>query len=194
METEEEDYEQVKATMGSDHDCACCNELILLTDEVVCMTIVVFGVNNGILERNPALADDQDFLYEPRFMEYECWEDVVNELYETLHDTPPIIAEGAVASCRICESSILLGEITGLAIKGELQYSPRMPEGVPTTTFDPQDPTPDTVCIVCLKKLADDYLNLWDEVEQGNECSEGTSIRCWRFGCVGRENCMLGSK
>lgn len=198
MGLEQELEEQLAGViLGTDHECAACSDKIEVDSEIVCITVVAFEpvtleTGEVSIRATPVSADDGDFLYEPRFLEYECWEDVVDELYNLLNDNPPIIEDGAVASCRICESSILPNEVTGLATKGEIQWSPRTPEYIATHTFDAQDPRPDAICISCLKKLSAEYLNLWDSVEQGEECSEGTDIRCWRHGCPGKQACILG--
>ena len=192
--TSEEDEEFLRLAMRTEHDCANCGDKICYTVEIVVITVVVPSVENGEVVFATAEADDGDFLYEPRFLEYECWEDVVDEVYSLLCDNPPIEEPSSITVCRICESGVCAGELCGLATKGELHCSSRMPEGVATTTFDPQDPKPDVICISCLNRLCKEYLDLWDSVEQGDECNEGVDIRCWRHGCPGKENCILGIK
>lgn len=191
-EAEEELYRMV---MRTGHACACCGDNILFSDESVVITVVVPTVGiNATLVFEPALAEDGDYLYEPRFLEYDCWENVVNEVYEELQDKPPIEDPESVTSCKICESGVRLGEIMGLATKGELLCSSRLPDGVETTTFDAQDLNPDVICIVCLQNLSMNVIDLWESVEQGDECAEGTEIRCWRVGCGGKSCCFMGNR
>lgn len=190
----EEEEDLYRIIMRSSHECAVCAENICLTDEIVAITVVKPVFRDGAIALEPLDADDGDFAYEPRFVEYECWEDVVDELYSSLCDNPPIEDQYAVLFCRICESGIRLDETCGCATRGEVHCSQRMPEGIPTETFDAQDPKPDVICITCINALCADYIDLWESVEQGEECGEGREIRCWRHGCPGRQGCILGIK
>jgi hypothetical protein len=193
---EEEAQEDLyRMVMRTDHACACCGDTILFSDESVVITVVVPTIGpDATLVFEPVLADDGDYFYEPRFLEFGCWENVVNEVCEELQDTPPIVDHESVTSCKICESGIRLGEIMGLATKGELLCSSRLPDGVETTTFDAQDPAPDVICIVCLQNLSANVIDLWESIEQGNECPEGTEIRCWRLGCSGKDGCIVRNR
>lgn len=191
-EEDETQNELYRLVMRTDYDCACCGDTIMFSDESIVITIMVPTVSpDGALAYEPVLAEDGDYLYEPRFLEYSCWENVANELYEDQQDNPPIEDAESVTSCKLCESGIRLGEIMGLATKGELLCSPRLPDGVETTTFDAQDPAPDVICIVCLQNLATNVIDLWESIEQADECSEGTELRCWRLGCIGKDACIM---
>lgn len=191
MTEEIEDEELYRTVMQTDHGCAACAETLCFTDEVVVITIVVPTIEGTEFKYAPAEADDGDFLYEPRFCCYECWEDVGNELAELLENTPPIEEITAVTLCKICKSGICMGEITGLVTMGELQCSQRSPDIAATTTFDAQDPDPAVLCVSCMQKLSDQYLDLWESVGHADECAEGTDIRCWRLECPGQANCLL---
>jgi hypothetical protein len=177
--------------MKTEHRCAACDDPLCLTEEVVVITVVLPVIEATNFFYAPAEADDNDFLYEPRFCCYECWEDVVNELSEMLDNTPPIEEISAVVLCSVCKSGICLGEVMGLGTMGEFQCSQRSPEIAATTIFDAQDPDPTPICVACLRKLSEDYLDLWESVGQGDECQEGTEIRCWRHGCPGADACIL---
>jgi len=190
-EAQEAEDELFRITMKTEHSCAGCSDVLCLTDEVVVITVVAPTIENNDIRYAIAEADDSDFLYEPRFMDYGCWENTANELGAELDNLPPIDEISAVVLCRICSSGICLGELMGLVTKGELHCSQRSPEIASTTIFDEQDPDPDPVCIVCLSKLSEEYLALWDSVGQGDECEDGKNIRCWRHGCPGADNCLL---
>jgi len=190
--SEEDQEEMFRLVMRTEHECAVCADTICFSDEIVVITVVVagFDMERGIIFA-PAEAEDGDFLYEPRFVEFACWENVIDELYHQLQDQPPVEDECSALSCKVCSSGIRLGELMGLGTKGELLSSPRMPEGVENTTFDAQDPEPDPVCIACLKNLSTNLVDLWESVEHNDECDEGTIARCWRHGCPGRSACMM---
>lgn len=189
-ETDEES-ELYRIIMKTEHSCAACAETLCYTDEAVVITVVAPTIEAGNFYYAPAESDDGDFLYEPRFCCYECWEDVGNEVAELLENTPPIEEITAVVVCRLCKSGICLGELMGLVTMGELQCSQRSPEIAATTIFDAQDPDPTPVCIACLRRISEEFLDLWETVGQGDECEEGTDIRCWRHGCPGSDNCLL---
>jgi hypothetical protein len=191
----EEEEELYQLVMRTEHECAVCCEKICFTDEIVVLTVVVMTLEivDGELKvsYSPMEADDGDFLYEPRFLEYECWEDTVDEMVSQLEDKPPIEDPESAVECRICKSGIRLGELMGLATKGELLSSARLPDGMPSTTFDAQDPQPDPVCVACLRFMSTNIVDLWESVEHNDECEEGTEIRCWRQGCQGKAGCIL---
>jgi hypothetical protein len=190
-EVREEDEELYRLVMCTEHECAVCAEKICFTDELVVITVVTMVAGEQGVVYEPLRADDGDYMYEPRFLEFTCWEETVDEIGAQTDDTPPVEDDFAAVRCRTCSSGIRLGEVMGLATKGELLCSPRMPDGVQTTTWDAQDPQPDPICIGCLKLMSDELVDLWESVEQNDECEEGTTIRCWRHGCPGKSGCIM---
>jgi len=190
-EQTDEDDELFRTIMKTEHNCSACDDPLCYTDEVVVIKVVAPSFENGLFTYADAEADDGDFLYEPRFADYGCWEDAANEVGELVEDLPPIEDPAAVLLCKLCSSGILLGELMGLVTMGELHCSQRSPDIASTTIFEAQDPDPVTICIVCLRKLSDEFLDLWDSVGQGDECEEGATIRCWRLSCPGAAACLL---
>jgi len=186
----EENDELSRLINKSEHSCDKCGDSIQYTDEIYMLQVVQPYIQNGELLFGPVQADDGDFLYEPCFLEFSCWEELEEEMRDELENQPPILDDYSILDCAICDSGIRQWEFSGLAVFGEMHCSRRTPEGAPTSTFSAQDPSPTVFCISCLKKI-DDKIELWGEVEQNGECSEGTFIRCWRYGCD-PSACQLG--
>lgn len=182
--------ELFKLINKSEHTCDKCGSSIQYTDEIYMLQVVQPYIQSGQLLFAPVQAEDGDFLYEPCFLEFMCWEEVEEDMREKMEDHPPILDDFAILDCAICESGIRQWEYSGLAVYGELHCSKRSPDGNPTSIFDSQDPSPVVFCIACLKKI-DESIELWDDVDQNGECSEGTFIRCWRYGCD-PSACQLG--
>jgi len=188
---EEEDREWLERLLTrTEETCAKCDDRIHLGDEVFLIVVSVPTLmNDGTVEFIPATCDDDDYLYQPRFVEFPCWENAVEELQKTVRDLPAIEDNRGITECFSCESSILLGEHTAVVTLGELEVSNRCPNNETVHTFHPNDKTPQVFCVSCLLRLNEDR-DLWDaEVRQGNECAEGTHYRCWRYGCAGSDAC-----
>lgn len=174
--------EDLTTPMGSTHQCARCQDEILLTDEVYVLQ-VVSATMNGDFQILPVQCEDEDYLYEPRFFDFECWEDSIQELLNLTSDIPPLLHEEAILECELCESGICLNEYFAQLVCGEIRRSAQTPDGHPTIHFEPIGGTT-TLCLSCLKHINDDVHVMWDEgVDQDGECDEGTHSRCWRYGC-----------
>lgn len=172
---------------GSESSVVCsspiCGESIRYSDEVYLLSVVYPVLNAVGLEYSPMIADDGDFLYEPCFFCFDCWEQILGDLYERVADTPPVLDTYAILDCDVCGSGIRENELTGIAAFGEIQLSKRDPVSDPVT-FTKMDDNPKVICIGCLNTIIKDIAELWyDRVTQNNECEHGTFLRCWRFGC-----------
>ena len=161
----------------SGHHCHGCMDAILYTDEVYLLQVVYAQVSEQGLELI------QLPQYEPLFLDFSCWENLEEDLYEKVEDTPPILDDYAVLECSVCSSGIRALEVMGLATYGELHCSQRVPNGILSTTFETVDQTPTVICISCAKLANDEILELWADLRQGTECDEGVYFRCWRYGC-----------
>jgi hypothetical protein len=169
-----------------------CGETIDYADEVFLLSIAYPRLNGSGLDYIPMVADDGDYLYEPCFFCFECWEQILEDLRERTKDIPPVVDDYAVLDCDICESGIRQNELMGVVAFGEIQMSRRDP-GTDPVTFSKMDQSPKVICIGCLNILTKDIAELWyDRVTQNNECKHGSFLRCWRFGCSADEEhyCM----
>lgn len=191
---EEDDLDRVLRKCGE--DCAACGDELLYMDEVFLLVIVYPAVTpDGSFVLEPAVADDGDFLYAPRFLSLECWEELYEDLCGRFEDTPPLLDNRAVLDCSSCGSGIRLGELLCLATFGEIHCSQRSPDGVAASSFEELDTEPCVICISCLRLINDDINGMWEgDVQQDNECPDGTAMRCWRYGCPGGPHCINGVK
>jgi hypothetical protein len=176
----------------SGHHCVVCSEEIMLTEEVYLLRVVVGICDENGLRLEIVESDDKDFLYEPTFFCFGCWEDAVEDLKEFVQDESPELDNHAVMECSICSSSIRDLEYTGLGMWGEIQTSRRCPEGQATQTFVDTsiEQAGCIMCIACLKRFNDDVVSsIWESgVDQEGSCGEGTLGRCWREGC--KDTCL----
>lgn len=174
----------------SGKECADCEDHILFSDEVFLITVVRPSVSLDGLSYNIVESDDNDFLYEPRFFDVECWENQLEDLREHMENRPPILELRAILDCSICASGIKENELIGLVTFGEIQHSERCPDGEATSKFVPMDPDPTIICTACLWYMNENVIRLWEgSVQNVDECEEGTFIRCWRYGCDGTSDC-----
>lgn len=188
----EDDPDVFRMIYKSGHECSRCRDEIMLVDEVFALWVVV-ATSEGGFQIKYAESDDGDFLYEPQFFCFECWEESKEELF-SLDDVgyPPVYDERSVIDCAFCDSAILLGEYFAQIVIGEIRCSKKSPNGEVAYYFHPiGDKDPPNICISCLKLLNDEVVPMWEEgVDQNGECDHGTHFRCWRTGCDG-ENCQL---
>lgn len=165
-----------------------CQEPLLFEDEVFLLLTEYPKIEDHF---HLELAVDQhgDYLYEPCFFCFSCWERAEEDLRERTVDVPPISDDYGILECSVCQSSIRLDEIMGTVQLGELQYSQRAPDEKLAPKFKVNGDKK-IVCIDCLQKLNTDIVDtLWvNPVQQVTECSEGISLRCWRHGCPATED------
>lgn len=173
-------------------ECARCGDHIGFTDEVFLMTVVSATVDISGLVYMPLASEDGDFLYEPRLFDLYCWEDVHENLQRAKEDVPPLLEPRSIIDCSVCESGIMQGESLALIAFGEIHCSNRCPNRKTTNTFASYDKEPLHICLSCLRYLHDNECSMWEgEVQQDDECVDGTYSRCWRYGCPGqRYGCM----
>jgi hypothetical protein len=171
---------------SSELSCGLCGEMLKYADESYVLTVVVAGINSEGTHYAPLLLEDgSDFLYEPYFFCFTCWESCIEDVRLEKGDTPPIVDQYSILECACCESGIRQNEILGIAAFGEVHRSRRSPDTGGYAKFEVMDADPSTLCIECLNSLNAVVDNLWDDgVSQGEECTEGRFIRCWRYGCT----------
>jgi hypothetical protein len=124
-------------------------------------------------------AEDDDYLFEPYFLDLECWEDILKELKEKVKDEPPTVHPEAVLECCMCGSSVLDEEYIGAATPGEIMLSSRRPDDRSTTVFQANG-QPDIYCLHCFALIDSEELEMWEGVSQNGECLTCLNVRCWR--------------
>lgn len=188
---EEEDERDPDDT---EHSCSHpCGDTLPYDTEVFLLTVAVCSMQLGRLAFPPALDTDNDFLYEPCFFCFSCYEEIEEEIRTRTRDTPPIADDYAVLDCSVCASGIRRDEVIGMVQIGEFIKSHRTPDDGSCTAFKPNSAelTDHVLCITCLNILNNDIVDtLWTHpVMQHGECSEGSALRCWRLGCSATNDC-----
>lgn len=161
--------------------CSECGELLTFTEEIYLLQIMQPHLQEGRGALNPVLDDeDDDFVYEPHFLHFECWESVVEELRKTVEDKPPVADAQSPFACPVCESGIREWELVGVATIGELHVSKRAPTGQHGEDFQTIGP-PDVFCLPCLHNINLEITEFWNEqLSQEGECELCLFGRCWR--------------
>lgn len=171
-------------TMKTEQLCPHCGEEIVFTEEIAHLVVVQPHIINQQLYLHPVMDDAGDFLYEPYFFNFMCWETIEEELEEEIEDVLPIEDVGSAFACKYCQSGIREGEHCGAIILGEIHISKRSPNGERAEDFV-EMAEPDLVCLYCLLLVNEGILELWDAetggVSQGGECGDCLQARCWRL-------------
>jgi hypothetical protein len=165
------------------HICADCGEDIMYTDECVLVQVVQLQEFAGKTFHHPVIDEDDihgDFLFEPYFFCFSCWDDTYKDVQESIEDGPPIEDDESQHDCTLCGSGIRDWEYAGSFSIGECRVSVRSPNGVSGPRFY-SDAKPETLCLYCLRIINENYIELWANLTQAEECMDCTQLRCWRF-------------
>lgn len=164
--------------------CAQCEEALEFKEEVFLLQIVrPNGVGNEVV-LHVALDDDGDFLYEPHFLHFKCWEEIQSELEEEIENEPPILSPNAVASCSCCEGGIEASELVGALTLGELYLSKRAPSSTGRGEDFEESGDPYLICTYCLMLVHENWIEFWrDGISETGEqvCMDCMQARCWRL-------------
>ena len=168
--------------------CAQCEEDLIYTEDVFTIHVMRALIVNGLPVLQPLLDDDGDFLYQPYFLHFKCWEEIVDNHKEEIENTPPVEDEFSLLTCDCCGSDIREHEVLMAATLGELVLSERSPSGQRATRLEPSG-SPDVFCIWCLSMINNDWIEFWEDgvgIEgESLACLECQGTRCWRgFDCA----------
>lgn len=166
--------------------CDSCGTRFVEDDEIFQSTIrysIVLDDTITTLEQHHVQDDEGELRFDPILLHIECWETVVEGLKEALEDMPPIEDPEQVLTCTFCESSVREWEYYARVHIGELQPSPRAPEGEPVWRFIQFSKNNGSImCLSCMSRVHDEVLEIWDDVSQDGECTDCSQDRCWREG------------
>jgi hypothetical protein len=171
-------------THATDFICADCEEPLRYTDEVFLVQVVQMQRYQDRLLFHDII-DDQDpdgpcFRFEPYHFCFKCWEDTYNQVRDETEDEPPVIdGYDLAADCVCCGSSIRNGEFAGTFTLGEFHLSDRAPNGVRGQSFKPLGKS-DIMCLYCLATMNENYITMWPDLSQYDECIDCIQTRCWR--------------
>ena len=164
------------------HICADCGENIRYNDEVWLLQVVQAHHVGAELVHHPVIDENDpegDFLFDPYFFCFKCWEAMYKSLQEESEDEPPIEDPESTLECVCCGSGIREWEYTGLFTLCELQLSTRAPNRVQGPRVQ-EVSRPDYLCMYCLVVLNNGFITLWTNIGQCEECADCTQLRCWR--------------
>ena len=165
------------------HICADCGEKINYTDECVLVEVIQPQKLGGKNFYHKVIDEESlngDFLFEPYFFCFSCWDDNYDNLKEDIEDSPPIEDDESQHTCTCCGAGIRDWEYAGIFSVGECHVSRRAPNGVPGPHFE-SDVEPELLCLYCLRLINENYIELWENLYQNEECMDCTQLRCWRF-------------
>jgi len=173
--------EEGDISMMTSQECGECGEGIAFTEEIVLLQVVHANLHDGKVLLHPVLDDEGNFLYEPYFIQFPCWEDIQDVLLDDISDTPPVQDPLGPIKCQYCKSSIRPWERCGSVTFGELHISKRAPQQAHGEQLvELGDPY--IVCIGCLNLINNNITEFWDEgVHENAECDDCIHGRCWRM-------------
>lgn len=182
--------EEFSVTTPTGHICADCGEELKYNEEVWLLQVMHLQLMGTPPPRQFAyypVIDEHDargdFLYEPYFFCFDCWELTYGEHKKEMADEPPVIDDLAVIECTCCGSGIREFEYAGVVTLGEPHPSKRAPNFVRGPYFEPIR-EPDVLCLYCLMVINNSLIKLWDDISQNGECDDCLQMRCWRGPCA----------
>lgn len=122
-----------------------------------------------------------DFLFDPYFFCFNCFENLYEGHKSEIEDEPPVKDEESPFECVCCGSGIREWEYAGTFSVGEFHPSKRAPNGVRGPHFTPTC-EPELICLYCLVLINEGFIAMWDELTQFGECDDCIQLRCWRYG------------
>lgn len=170
----------------TEHFCAGCGEPLAFAEEVFLLKIVQAQLIEGRIEYYDVLNDTGDFMWDPYFFEFFCWEGVQEDLTNHFDDVPPVSdPHNSLLECDTCSNDINPWEIFGLVAFGELHCAKRTPNNKPTTIFEDMHDYKH-ICISCLFIL-NEVNSCWQQtlipLPDYDACEEGIYSKCWRGHC-----------
>ena len=169
-------------TMRTEQVCPQCGENLVFTEDVIQLLVVQHHADHSA---HPVQDDeDGDFLYEPYFLHFSCWEEIQDSLLEEVEDVPPVEDVHGPFRCKFCGSGIRTWEHCGSLTCGEFHISKRNPHGQRGEDFIEAAP-PDVFCLYCLFVINEGIMEFYDceagGVSQFGECGDCLQARCWRL-------------
>lgn len=164
--------------------CSDCEEELLLGEGAVVIQVVLPQLVEGRVTPQDFENPDGSYAYEPFTFHPHCWEVLYERLQEELEEQccNPVLDTRAFGKCDACNSSLLLGEPTGLVEYGLLSTSRRVPNGQPSVVFNKGD-VRKLLCLCCMRTLNELVIEMWEGgISYHGECAVCTYERRWRTG------------
>lgn len=181
-----------RVLVKEDHRCGSCSDNLKAGVRMNLLVVVRGHVNpHGPTIYVPSINQQGTYEHHPYFFHWKCWEEVVEALNEMNDGTDPdhVIGATVLGECVGCGAHILPGELMGAVYDGKLTLADRAPSGQWALDFIASSSVVH-VCSVCLNDINLSIVEgLWGSeryLRQGDECVDGVSSRCWRYGTCDR--------
>jgi hypothetical protein len=173
--------EMLKAN-STEHICADCGEAIVCMEEVFLLQVIRPQRWQG-QQVHHIVIDEHDpegcFRFEPYYFCFNCWEKTYEEIHNDMQDELPVNDCYSEFECTCCGSGIRGLELAGLSTLGEFHVSERAPNGMRDNAFIAIS-NPDLICIYCMTILNNGYIDMWENLNENEECDDCVQARCWR--------------
>lgn len=178
-----------RALTRNEHTCPSCGDTFNPNDAFQLLQVVRPTDYNGLVYFEPEILTTGVYKFYPYYFHddpnHSCWvetADALESAAKELVDTERIRHGQFLATCNMCQSHILRGELTGIVNSGTFTLDEREPNCEPSLALQLQS-TPTYICVVCLNMLNEEVITeLWDEgsVRNGAECRDCLVERQWR--------------
>ena len=169
------------------HICPDCAEELVYTAEVVLLQIQQPHIIGSKVLFTPVVDEagaDGGFIFEPYFYCFSCWEGHFDDLRNEVEDTPPVEDMHSIIACTCCGSGIREDEYVATFHQGEFHVSPRSPNNIAGPKFVSETKA-GVLCLLCITIFNDNYIEMWDDLNQFGECCDCIERRCWRANSCG---------
>jgi hypothetical protein len=159
----EEEEDDPHLWCETQHQCPCCQEMLVYTDEIFLLEVTQAAQDGGQILTEPLLGIDGDYQFEPYMLHFQCWEEMQEQIQDMVRDQPPMECEDGILYCSCCKSTIGNFEPFVAVTFGEIQVSQRTPNGEPADKMlrlAPMDP----VCLACIVNVFEENFDDWEEL------------------------------
>lgn len=162
--------------------CLNCMEPIAIDEDAALLQLVepFWDEAEAKIKYMVILDNDGEPQLEPVFLDFHCYEDLVEEVKQMDEDVPPREELGSALTCDFCQSSIRMGEKCLTLQIGEVIRDKRLSE---TTSFL-ASAEPDLLCLSCGHGVMETagVEDVGTSLSQNGECADCTRATCWRRG------------
>lgn len=164
--------------------CSCGDEIIIGEDVVQALVVYPYSEDGEMVDHLELYATEEgEPVYQPLFLDFSCFEDLIGQLNILNKDMPPVLGEDSPVTCDFCGSGIFIQENCVRFDHGEIVLSKKtkLPKFLEALGNKPQ-----VMCIGCAIQLSGaldeeaDYSELWSDIANEDECPRCTLQRCWR--------------
>lgn len=165
--------------------CSSCGDKLGYGEESYLLQVVVIKAEYALtgeimLNFDPVLDANEDYVFGPHFLEVSCWESEKEDTHltnESAEEQKLTLPQHEICQCAICQSSITHNEVVGTAHIGEVTISDKSPNGEDALEFDVPPQLPDVICSCCLYTLNEHVTEYWEEEVQQEALTDAVQLR-----------------